>query len=359
MWFIQRAHVELVLRSGFPSRNVAFGSWPFPDLSSPDSVAEIPYCDNITIVGRDPARVEQARNQVLSTFEAAGFSMHEISGVDTTAEVLGADLGGDPPVASRYRRKLWLLRQSLAWLASGPVVTGQQIEVIIGHYVAACMYNGAGLAVMRALYSFVADRYLVPTRLWHSCRYEAWIMASVSMLLSSDLCAPWSPRVFATDASSEGFGVCAATVAPELVKEIGAWQEKWRFRRLLPSEWGHRARALGDLDEVTDPRAVDPGAGMELGRWRLREGFPEIPPAILDPSRWKVALAGQFRFDDSISVKEALAAVLAIRLAAKFPEARGKRHLVLVDNFGVVCALARGRAPTFGLSQACRRTSAL
>eukprot|EP00972_Heterocapsa_arctica_P041483 6116623-Heterocapsa_arctica.AAC.1 len=65
--------------------------------------------------------------------------------------------------------RLWLLRGALRWLESGPIVTGQQVEVLVGHFVAACMYKRAGLAVMRSLYTLISDKYLTPTRLWASC----------------------------------------------------------------------------------------------------------------------------------------------------------------------------------------------
>ena len=37
-----------------------------------------------------------------------------------------------------------------------------QVEVIVGHVVAACMYNRGGLAILRSLYTFIADRYFFP-----------------------------------------------------------------------------------------------------------------------------------------------------------------------------------------------------
>ena len=67
--------------------------------------------------------------------------------------------------------KLWTLRGALRGLANGPVVTGRQVEVVIGHYVAAGIFNRAGMSIMRALYDFVHVRYMRPTRLWRSCRY--------------------------------------------------------------------------------------------------------------------------------------------------------------------------------------------
>ena len=51
------------------------------------------------------------------------------------------------------------------------------------------MYNWCrdGMPVMRSLYTFIQDCYFVPTQLWASARYEAWIMSCLVPLLFSDL----------------------------------------------------------------------------------------------------------------------------------------------------------------------------
>eukprot|EP00972_Heterocapsa_arctica_P098810 14579723-Heterocapsa_arctica.AAC.1 len=88
------------------------------------------------------------------------------------------------------------------------MVTGQQVEVLVGHFAAACMYKRAGLAVMRSLRTFISDKYFTPTRLWASCRYECCIMYCLCVHLRTSLDLPWSQFVYASDASGAGIGVC-------------------------------------------------------------------------------------------------------------------------------------------------------
>ena len=41
------------------------------------------------------------------------------------------------------------------------------------------------------------------------------------------------------------------------IQDIGRWSERWRYKRLPPSEWGPRRRALGpSLGPLYDPSTV-------------------------------------------------------------------------------------------------------
>eukprot|EP00959_Pyramimonas_sp_CCMP1952_P393609 8247523-Pyramimonas_sp.AAC.1 len=78
--------------------------------------------------------------------------MHKINVVSSEGVVLGADVGGAHPCARRALRKLLVLRKALFWLATGPYVSGRQLEVILGHCVAACLFcrRRPGFSVVRA-----------------------------------------------------------------------------------------------------------------------------------------------------------------------------------------------------------------
>lgn len=104
------------------------------------------------------------------------------------------------------------------------------------------------------------------------------------------------------------------------------------------------------LAEVSDP-STDTDRDSDLADgWALREGFPDVPEDLLQRPGWKTIFAGPFRIAESISVKEARALLWAQRWAARTPERHGTKRLFVVDNFGVACCMARGRAASFGLS---------
>lgn len=119
--------------SGIGLSNVALGSWAFPDLSN--GPVEVPYCDNITVVGYSAEDVKRDRDKVLLAFQNVGFEMHENSGVAESTVVLGAEVGGRPVRVRRDPKRAGIVRGAFQWLASGPVVTGRQIEALLGHYI--------------------------------------------------------------------------------------------------------------------------------------------------------------------------------------------------------------------------------
>eukprot|EP00972_Heterocapsa_arctica_P019184 2830617-Heterocapsa_arctica.AAC.1 len=142
-------------------------------------------------------------------------------------------------------------------------------------------------------------------------------MSSITMILSAELTRPWSSTVSATDASLSGMGVCQAAAPLNDVRAAGVWQEKWRYRRLDPSEWAPRKRALGKLCELTDPRTVRECVLPEDRQWAMREGFPEVPPAVLSDLDWRTVYAGLFNFTKHIKVKEGRAFLWALHHAAR------------------------------------------
>ncbi len=75
-WFVQRLHLEILKRSDVPTERIALSHWPFPSLQ--DGPVEVPYCDNVTVLGVDKVAVTRVRDSVIVAFRAAGFEMHEI-----------------------------------------------------------------------------------------------------------------------------------------------------------------------------------------------------------------------------------------------------------------------------------------
>ncbi|CAK0841452.1 unnamed protein product [Prorocentrum cordatum] len=126
-WLVQRIHLEMLRRAAVPDDRIALGAWPLPPLTS--GPVELPYSDNINVPGVRAGEVTELRDRVAARFSEEGFSMHEISETSVHSTILGADVGGHPPVTRRTGQKLWLLRGALQWLASGPIVTGRQVEI--------------------------------------------------------------------------------------------------------------------------------------------------------------------------------------------------------------------------------------
>ena len=180
-------------------------------------------------------------------------------------------------------------------------------------------------------------------------------------LLYGDLRRPWSEKVFCSDASPEGFGVCQTELPLEQVQSIGRWQETWRFRHLDPSEWRPRQRASG-LDVIRDVDSVRAGCCEESPEdlYSYNGNFPEVPQDILQPERWSTQLMGKWgNTATHITAKEGDALVLVARHIVRSSASRGKRHLVLVDSFSISMMSCKGRASNFGLLRTAQKLAAL
>ena len=288
---MQYLHEKIADSAGFGVDRRLTASWPAPSLTS--GPVALPYCDNLTIIGICPEKKNAGLRGLMSAFERVGFSLHEVEMASMEADVLAGTVLGQKLHVIGKRKTIWKVRAALQYLIGQPVVTGRQLEVLLGHYIPPALFNRGLLSPMRALYSFVQDSYETPVKLWASAAYEAWIMSSLLPLSCSNLALPWDQCVLATDASLEGFGVCEGEFPRQLVQDCGQWRDRWRFKRLPPSEWAPRLRVLGDLDVLSDPRTVE-GFDPDIShhRWEQRTGFPEVPADILkgpwrvgDPSR--------------------------------------------------------------------------
>ena len=90
----------MLRRAQVPDSQVGLACWPFPSVQ--EQAVEIPYCDNVSVVGVEPGQVQELRDRVVDTFRRHGFDMHEISDVSRRERVLGGDLGGPRPRMPLY-----------------------------------------------------------------------------------------------------------------------------------------------------------------------------------------------------------------------------------------------------------------
>eukprot|EP00972_Heterocapsa_arctica_P075835 11186197-Heterocapsa_arctica.AAC.1 len=66
-------------------------------------------------------------------------------------------------------------------------------------------------------------------------------MSSLLPMVVADLRRPWNSELHMTDAAPHGHCTCTKQSDPGTIRSLAAWSEKWRYRRLLPSEWQPRA----------------------------------------------------------------------------------------------------------------------
>ena len=140
---------------------------------------------------------------------------------------------------------------------------------------------------------------------------------------------------------------------------MGRWSERWRFKRLPPTEWAPRRRALG-LDPLSDHRTVVQDESFELVETSEHNSdFPEVSTKLLDSASWKTVLMGKWKGDESITVKEGRTLALCLRRLARTSHSRGKKHAILVDSLALSIAVSIGRAKSFPLLRITQQVAAL
>ncbi|CAK0855455.1 unnamed protein product, partial [Prorocentrum cordatum] len=227
------------------------------------------------------------------------------------------------------------------------------------------------LAVFSSVYAFSRKYFDRVMKLPPSVRRELRWAASLIPLAWADLRATWSPRVYASDASEEGRGVCQKEADLGAIRGAGRYGERWRFRRATASRprdclfeqsdppTADTAKVEPIADFVASPEAehvVSPEEAVEDPEGNLWK-VPEVEEKLYG-GRWQVVSSGGWARSEKIIVLEGRALVRSLRRALRDSKSFGKRILFLCDNMGLVCAMEKGRPSAGGVLRVARQWSA-
>ena len=133
------------------------------------------------------------------------------------------------------------------------------------------------------------------------------------------------------DASPAGFGIVSARLHPEEVAELGAHNERWRFRKeYLPV--AARRNALAQLDPFSNMETAKPMVPIRRAIWSEAKDFPEVPLAVLRKERWREAFAGKWKSSEPIHMLEGQAAHLSLRRQVRKMSNHDRRVFFLSDS---------------------------
>ena len=209
---------------------------------------------------------------------------------------------------------------------------------MIGACTFAALVRRESLSVFSAVYAYMNDCGPRRARIWTAVRRELRWFAALVPLLGRQLDAEWSSRVYVTDASLWGRGVCVGNREPEKVAEAGRINERWRFRRDAEAEV-----ALGHhLGEVAGE--VGPGAG---GSCKPIEEEMHAGP-------WRTVSAGRWQREETMPILEGRSLVWALRHRLRSSASFGQRCLFLTDSLTQALALSKGRSPSSPMNGICR-----
>eukprot|EP00438_Fugacium_kawagutii_P002485 Skav209078 [mRNA] locus=scaffold207:207591:211020:- [translate_table: standard] len=341
-FLIQALHEQSVLKSiNIERKDLVLDGHPPPSPNA-HSCISMPYCDNIHSMSLDKEVCQRGCDDICETLSDLGFSIHEKTEASLQCQTLGGLIDGEKGIVRPTPQRTWRVILAFQYLLSAKV-SYKLVQRLLGHAMTVCVLNRCGMPIFRKLYDFVESQS-EPRKLFNSELAEVRNFIGILPLLVADMKRPWSEVMTATDASPDGFGIVETTVLPGEAQRIGAWSERFRFKRLPVEEWAPRKRAL-PKDVFGDVSAVlgDPGSGIYDDFVENRD-FPEVTGALLHEERWHTVKMGKWADKgDSITIKEGRALVIALRRLARSSQRRNKNHVILLDNLALCFSVAKGR----------------
>ena len=123
-----------------------------------------------------------------------------------------------------------MVRKAAYYLLTMSKVSGQTIEVFLGHCTYCSLVNRDLLVCFSAAYAFIQKHYYKPVPLWTSVRDEIKAFGGVLIFAEGSWGWAWSPKAYMFDSCLTGFSISSSVVPPEKVGEIGRIQERSRWR---------------------------------------------------------------------------------------------------------------------------------
>jgi hypothetical protein len=235
-------------------------------------------------------------------------------------EVVGVVVDGCALTVGVSPTKLLALSATAQALLDCGYSTGKQVEQLIGSFSWAFLPRRPAFSVFSSVYRFIACAGFNSYQIWPSVRRELQIAMALAPLLHANIGALWSPRVLASDASTEGQGVVAAVFPVRDVAQMAA----------------------APPPDFTSKASVD------------RSLHP-----LLHGARWATIISSPWRRAEHINVLELRALRASVRWATSFPGSVGSRIVAWVDSSVVYFAARKGRSSAFKLLAQMRPLSAL
>ena len=302
-----REVVESCVRvAGFFAGRIAHGS---PLGACDDSSFGI-YVDGVCAVGCDRPKVLSAMEAVKATVDAAGLQCFEDEADASRQDFTGLRLDHETGILSLQASRIWL-RHGLEFAACQKQLTGDQVAKLIGHITWSCLLRRPALSLINAGYRCAGTFGPRSGRLWPAVAQE--------IRFSS----PWSPWVYAADASGEargGYGVTRLT--------------QWMLRRqaAVQNGGGYMQKNLSAFDDQP---------------WSNTSGKCRKPVGC-------VLFGGVWRKLLEILRREGKTHVMGLRHPCRSTESLGKRLLFLLDNMAFVLGASKGWSSAPSLNHTCR-----
>ncbi|CAK0819536.1 unnamed protein product, partial [Prorocentrum cordatum] len=300
-------------------------------LGGPSASAGSGHCmsvDNAGVLSFDGDLVGRALAGAQRDFDADALRFHEMEVFDHSGPSQGWHLDGDARVARPSDKRFALVRRGVRALLRLRKVSGWQVEAVLGRVAFLCLMRRELLSIFHAVYRFVRESYAKFQRLWDSAQEELNAFLRAMLFVEADWSQPWTPCVYASDASLHGFGVSQPPWPHRDVAEVGRVPELSRHRLGGARAHEHAFEVAGfkvgpesgDVERDFHGRPVrrdrEAREILEAARWEHNEDFAEVPSRLLAGDRWHTILADRWLHADNGRRLEARAVVKADPVSA-------------------------------------------
>ena len=317
------------------------------------------YADNCNHMGIDSSEVAGEQKTVRETLHQLHLDTHDIAESSTLAESLGVRVNGLSGEIQPTPHRDWRLDRALWALSTRPYITGEQLQVVVGHMTVRALLHRGLMCILRHAYTFIEQSYTKKQRLWPSVAEEMEMFRNLLPIAKHNMQAPWDSFPLCTDASLSGYAVMEGDMLAQEIAPHGRQDERWRYRRLDGAKVAPRDTALDSSLVFEDVNTVKPLLDGEIDPgWEVNNSFREIPADMMDENRWKLLWNSQIHFKEPIHLIEARGVLAAIKHRTREWQRHGTRILVLNDNLGVVLSIQKGRSSSYSLLRLIRRISA-
>ena len=359
-YLAQEAH-RFIASGALTNTHFAQDCRPVPHLSQGSGGACVIYADNATHLGSDPDSVNNRHQAVTAALEAKGLSVHEENEAGLVREPLGVRLDGSAGKVMPTQQRLWRLTQALRACHSGRYMSGRDMERLVGHLTFVLLLSRLSLSLLDHVYVFMRHAGTHRIRIWPCVVFELWRVRALLPFISSNLRLPWNRHSYMFDACLSGYGVlCGELTLPE-IREVGEWNERWRFKFRTDGPMAPRIKGLNVLDPLQDLRTARPSPHGATNPEALvhDDEFPEVPAPVTDPAKWWWLWSAPFKFEEPIHIKEGRALVSTVKHICRNHGEHAHRVLIFSDNMSVVLAVSKGRCCDYKLLRLCQQLFAL
>ncbi|CAK0841912.1 unnamed protein product, partial [Prorocentrum cordatum] len=266
------------------------------------------HVGNAGAISFDGGLVRQALAEAQQQdFDHDALRFHEMEVLEHGGSSLGWHLDGDSRVARPGSRRFGLARQGARALLRLKKVAGWQLEAVLGHITFLCLMRRELLSIFHVVYRFVRESCGKFQPLWSSAREELVAFAGAMVFIEADWEQPWTPYVYASDASLHGFGASQPLCLTADVAAVGRVPEVSRYRLGGARAREHAFEVAGfkvdpesgevERDFLGRPARLDREAReiLEAARWEHNDDFPEVPSSLLAKDRWRCWTATEAR----------------------------------------------------------------